>query len=696
MLLLQLFIEGERVDLFKDESVSITQSIKNVKDIDKIFTEFTKTFTLPASKTNNKIFKHYYRYNIVNGFDARVKVNATLEINNLPFKKGKIKLEGVDLKNRRPNTYRVTFFGSTVELSDIVGEDKLSSLDFSAYNLNYDAATVQNKLQAASSGNDIIVPLITHTQRLYYDSTNVVADSGNLYPWTTTNQGVKWNQLKYAIRVNSIIEAIEDKYTTANGYPINLEFSSDFFKNTSVLDFNSLYMWLHRKSGDVENLSGNLETESQVTNLTPTGTNPVGFINYGDRIVTPNNTQNILMQSMKVFFTTTSTDSYTAQVLRNGTSVAALSSGSGNRTLTVPFQVGSFYEIFVTSASVINFSSVKWTIVYQDFTPTIPQTVTLNYEDTTFVTSTTFQFVVSQQMPDMKVLEFLTGLFKMFNLTAYVDQDNSTTTTTRIKVEPLDDYYATFDTYDITDYVDTDKQVVDVALPYREIVFRFKDTNTFLANRYNQLANKAWGEIDYSTGESNLAGQLYKVEVPFSHFQFERLNDATSGALKNIMWGYSVNESQNSYKGAPLLFYPVIYDTGVSPNGGYSFVDDLDADGVAISSVDLRYANLPSNTFTFNSTFAKSNLNFFNEINEWTRDTTFTSTLFFSHYQDYIQDIFNSKRRLIKIKANLPIKIYLNLKLNDRLIYNDQVYKINEITTNLLTGESDIELLNVI
>lgn len=696
MLVLQLFIEGERVDLFKDESVSITQSIKNVKDIDKIFTEFTKTFTLPASKTNNKIFKHYYRYNIVNGFDARVKVNATLEINNLPFKKGKIKLEGVDLKNRRPNTYRVTFFGSTVELSDIVGEDKLSSLDFSAYNLNYDAATVQNKLQAASSGNDIIVPLITHTQRLYYDSTNVVADSGNLYPWTTTDQGVKWNQLKYAIRVNSIIEAIEDKYTIANGYPINLEFSSDFFKNTSVLDFNSLYMWLHRKSGDVENLSGNLETESQVTNLTPTGTNPVGFINYGDRIVTPNNTQNILMQSMTVFFTTTSTDSYTAQVLRNGTAVAALSSGSGNRSLSVPFQVGSFYEIFVTSASVINFSSVKWTIVYQDFTPTIPQTVTLNYEDTTFVTSTTFQFVVSQQMPDMKVLEFLTGLFKMFNLTAYVDQDNSTTTTTRIKVEPLDDYYATFDTYDITDYVDTDKQVVDVALPYREIVFRFKDTNTFLANRYNQLANKAWGEIDYSTGESNLAGQLYKVEVPFSHFQFERLNDATSNALKDIMWGYSVNESQNSYKGAPLLFYPVIHDTGVSPNGGYSFVDDLDADGVAISSVDLRYANLPSNTFTFNSTFAKSNLNFFNEINEWTRDTTFTSTLFFSHYQDYIQDIFNSKRRLIKIKANLPIKIYLNLKLNDRLIYNDQVYKINEITTNLLTGESDIELLNVI
>ena len=42
MQVLQLFIENERVDLYKDESVSITQSIKNVKDISKIFTEFTR------------------------------------------------------------------------------------------------------------------------------------------------------------------------------------------------------------------------------------------------------------------------------------------------------------------------------------------------------------------------------------------------------------------------------------------------------------------------------------------------------------------------------------------------------------------------------------------------------------------------------------------------------------------------------
>ena len=45
---LQLYIGTERVDLFKDETVSLTQTIKNVKDLKKVFTEFTQTFSVPA------------------------------------------------------------------------------------------------------------------------------------------------------------------------------------------------------------------------------------------------------------------------------------------------------------------------------------------------------------------------------------------------------------------------------------------------------------------------------------------------------------------------------------------------------------------------------------------------------------------------------------------------------------------------
>ena len=124
---LQLYIEGQRVELFKDETVSLTQTIQNVKDVSKIFTSFSKTFSLPASKTNNKIFKHYYNFDIVNGFDARIKKAGNIELNHIPFKTGRIKLEGVELKNNLAHTYRITFFGNTVELPDILGDDSLGS-----------------------------------------------------------------------------------------------------------------------------------------------------------------------------------------------------------------------------------------------------------------------------------------------------------------------------------------------------------------------------------------------------------------------------------------------------------------------------------------------------------------------------------------------------------------------------------------
>ena len=83
-----VYDQDNRVELFKDENVEFTQTIQNIRDIKKIFTEFSKTFTVPATKRNNKIFQHYYNYDIRNGYDARLKTNASLELNGLPFKRG--------------------------------------------------------------------------------------------------------------------------------------------------------------------------------------------------------------------------------------------------------------------------------------------------------------------------------------------------------------------------------------------------------------------------------------------------------------------------------------------------------------------------------------------------------------------------------------------------------------------------------
>ena len=186
----QLYIDGQRVEI-KEDNLVITDSLKNVKDVSKVFTEYSQTFSVPASKVNNRIFKHYYNSDIVNGFDGRIKAPAKIELNSVPFKKGYIKLEGVDLRNGRPNTYRITFFGDTISLKKLLGEDLLSSLswldNFSKKEdgspLLADKEDIKSYLTTSKNktvdgvvySEPIQVPLITHSQRLTYESNSDVS-----------------------------------------------------------------------------------------------------------------------------------------------------------------------------------------------------------------------------------------------------------------------------------------------------------------------------------------------------------------------------------------------------------------------------------------------------------------------------------------------------------------------------------------
>ena len=60
MVHLQLHIEDVPVELHDNEGMTITQSLQDVLDIQKIYTDYSRTFNVPASKVNNKIFQHFH------------------------------------------------------------------------------------------------------------------------------------------------------------------------------------------------------------------------------------------------------------------------------------------------------------------------------------------------------------------------------------------------------------------------------------------------------------------------------------------------------------------------------------------------------------------------------------------------------------------------------------------------------------
>jgi len=685
---IELYIEGQRVDMFKDESVSLTQTIQNVKDISKIFTDFSKTFTLPASKTNNKIFKHYYNFDILNGFDGRTKKDATIELNNLNFRDGKIKLEGVDLKNNVPYTYKITFFGSTVTLKDLVGEDKLNALNsLNALNETYSPTEIEAGLKRNPSTNDVVVPLITHSKRLFYDSSSGHSHgdlySGNLYYQSGTGHehGVAWSELKYALRVHNIIEAIESRY--------GINFSDDFFVDTNDR-YHKLFMWLHRKKGDV--ISGTqIETYSKlVDGWTTAYGNVLDMINSSTAYI-----QNFVpvenITDFDLTLTRTTSAPYGIQIFRNGVEVYSESGITATTRVidVLPYaQQDSEYTVVLNYSTSITFTNINWFLRYDEEIGVVTDV----YSTGSFNVATVFEFIITEQIPDIKIIDFLTGLFKMFNLTAYIERN-----TNIIKVLPLNEFYANYNSYDISKYIVSDSSSVNVSLPYREVSFSYEDTNTFLAKTHDQLFGQEWAKEQYTEvpTEGKIDGELYDIKLPFSHLKYERLYDVADESLTTIQWGWFVNDNQDAYIGKPLLFYPVlnaIQDNGVAE--GISFVDAVNSDGTYTSHKEITGSIvMPSNAVSFVDNVNTANINFKAEQNEY-RFSTYTNTLFKEYYQDYIVSVFNPTNRLTKVTAYLPLRILLNYSLADRFIIKNNKYKINSIQTNLITGKCQLELLN--
>ena len=699
----QIYINDERVEMFDFESVTITDTIKDVRDVSKIFTEYSQTFSLPASKSNNKIFKHYYNNDVVNSFDSRIRVPAKIELNSIPFKYGYIKLEGVDLKNNKANTYRITFFGNTVSLKDLLGDDLLSSLSWlDNFSLPYSSANIKTNLTTGVNKtvdsvvytNPIQVPLITHTQRLYYDTTSghthADVNSGNLYYESPTAHmhGVKWNELKYAVKLNIIIKAIEKKYTIANGYSQNLTFSDDFFNTVTADDFSELYMWLHRVKGGVTN-GGQVETYSYIVNDFTDEVKEQSSISNGVLLLLgfgqTAGVQKVLRTNLVVSSGSAST-SYSFNVLRDGLSVYSSGLISGSVfNINIPVNINSSYTIQINTTSPILFQNISWNYSYYDTEQ--QSTVNEDYNTGSVTISQSFDFNITQQIPKMKVLDFLTAIFKMFNLVAYVEG-------TEIVVETLDAYYADGESYNITKYIDVEESQVNSVLPFREIVFGYEGLGSFLTKRHNELFNEEWGTEEYNTEDSSIfTGGIYKYKIPFEHMKFERLIDINQTAspsfpATNIQWGFYVDNNQDSYIGKPLVFYIARQTADIS------FVDIVDGNNEPDSHVKIENYFAPANSNLSLPVFTdRQSINFSPESDEWEL-TPNKKSLFNSYHSNYISGVFNKTNRLTKMTAYLPLRVLLKYTLRDRFIVSGKSYKINSIETNMHNGKSQLELLS--
>jgi len=706
-----------RLDIYPDESITLTQVIQDVKDPGKIFTDFSKTFNLPASKTNNKFFKHFENFTQSESFsfDARKKVQAKIELNSLPFQKGKLRLEGVDLNNGRPEKYRVTFFGS-LNLKDVLGDLKLSDLDWLD---NFDTTYTSSKIidGATSDGTGSVtvdsvaypIPLVTaligNSMRgfwsssqtpAYFDATKqeINKSGGNLNPnQATAYSGYYWKDLTFSIRLYIIVKAIENSDVTKdiNGNK-QILFSDDFFNTTNV-SFYNLYMLCQRNAGKILEGFGSSYTPNQQSGKTydnATNNHETNLVLRAKTFEIYNLSSNQFFQfAITVNFGTVS-DNIVAEIRNISTGVIEYATYTPSQSGTQrTYQLGNGnYEIKFTSASSATVTS--FSLIFIDtFATNTSTSISTSNVDASFVIPSG-GFAIKENIPEIKVIDFLSGLFKMFNLTAVE-------TNGQIIVDTLDNFYTGGTLRDITEFVDPTTKTVDKALPYREISFKYEDTENILAKQHHEQFQREWGAVAYDAGgdlDSN--NTKYEIVAPFQHMKFERLVDGST--TKNIQVGHLLNDKREPYLGKPVIFYPIHSSNTGDTMDGFNLITEISGYDGGSSNAEQTVSNywIPSNSpvVVNNQTGFPENIHFNRELNEYTNTDDYTDSLYYKYYQSYVVNVFRFNERLTKIKAVLPLKFLQQFSLADEVKIVDLTYRINSITTNLQTGESTLELLN--
>ena len=130
----QVYIEGQKLELFNDEQIQVTSTQQNVADISKTYTDFSQSFTVPASPYNNAILQHFYQSDVDATIDHNIRRTAFIEIDLTFFRRGKIQIDKAQLKNGQAESYSLSFYGDGKTLLDFFGEDLLSDLDYTDNN----------------------------------------------------------------------------------------------------------------------------------------------------------------------------------------------------------------------------------------------------------------------------------------------------------------------------------------------------------------------------------------------------------------------------------------------------------------------------------------------------------------------------------------------------------------------------------
>jgi hypothetical protein len=205
----KLVADGQILDIFHDEEIKISNNITQLFDLGSIPSDFTRTITLPGTKTNNAFFEHYYDISVYSPltFGSNNKVPAYLDFDGIYVANGYLQLNKVNVfQNKYIDSYEITVYGATSSFSKDTNQNFLTDLtSLRSYNHTASLANINLSWSGSLFNGDIIYPLADYGSELSFNSQDKL-------PMSVSSGSLTVQDFKPAIRIKKVWNAIFDTF----------------------------------------------------------------------------------------------------------------------------------------------------------------------------------------------------------------------------------------------------------------------------------------------------------------------------------------------------------------------------------------------------------------------------------------------------------------------------------------------------
>jgi len=686
--MLRLTIDGNEIELYENEPVNLSYQFSNLQEINAASSNFSQTFRVPLTKKNQEYFGAVNEFGLVPTWNPKAKVDAELTYNTIPLMRGFIQVKAFYVQKGRYADVELVFFGETANLSRDIGDAMLTDLDLSAYDHTLNATNIEASWGGTLSSGAIRYGLPDKGQN--WTSENI---------WTTDDPLEHGDFTPY-FRVSKLLEEILD----AAGYT----FDSDFFSgSTGFEEIPDLYLLCNRGSSTV---AGN-ETPERETML-------VGF--QSDTTLTPSSSNTyypITLSDTTPFYDTGSnwvTNTYTAPFrarykLRLNV-LGEMSDTSHEITIAVtvngtPVWIpiedepggvfnGKFYSFLLSSEGVLLNTGDTLRLEYQMNTGG-SHTVTFtgagfgqektSLEIVSITDPTSGQTVDSAaNMPEMKQIDFVSGLQKMFNLVFVADKNNPK----HLYIEPLGYYYESGTKKDWTNKVDLSK---DIQIePTTDIQSRkYEWTHSEGKDLVNELvfknASRVYGRYRVDDPENDFASGTREIKTPFSPHPVSYI-PGTAYAIHRLLVDTDQEDKTIKDPLPRLAFW-----NGLESGTLYYYND-----GNTATTTSTTYPAF-SQFSDLEATVTDEDLSFGFERPFHIVEANPVNTLYFKYWRPWVNELYSQDARKLTAFFRLTRADLASFEFSDKIYIKDTYWRIISIKFDATSeGLTQIELLKVL